>query len=381
VPVVVFYVSGHGFGHASRDIEVINALLDAAPGVRVEVRTSAPRWLFDLTVRGEFGYEGVECDVGVVQHDSLRPDLPATVRAAERFYCDLDGLVRREASALRAVGAALVVSDMPPLAFEAAARAGIPSVGLGNFTWDWIYAEYVNQLGEAGWLPGRIREAHALALEAIRLPMHGGFGGFRHIVDVPLVARRSRRDRPSVREALGAEDGCPMVLSSFGGVGLETLDLGRLAGRGAVACFTTATPGATREAGAAGIVTTAPDGVHVIDERALYARGYRYEDVVLAADVVVTKPGYGIIAECIANGTPLLYTSRGRFAEYDVLVREMPRFLRCAFIDHDDLLGGTWEPHVERVLAQPAPPERPRVDGAEVAAARMLALLEGRRAP
>ena len=27
-PVVVFYISGHGFGHASRDIEVINALLD-----------------------------------------------------------------------------------------------------------------------------------------------------------------------------------------------------------------------------------------------------------------------------------------------------------------------------------------------------------------
>ena len=38
------------------------------------------------------------------------------------------------------------------------------------------------------------------------------------------------------------------------------------------------------------------------------------------SDVVVTKPGYGIISECLANDTALLYTDRGHFIEYDVLV-------------------------------------------------------------
>ena len=58
------------------------------------------------------------------------------------------------------------------------------------------------------------------------------------------------------------------------------------------------------------------------------ASGYRYEDLVRAADVVVTKPGYGIIAECLANDTALLYTDRGRFIEYDVLVAAMRRSRR-----------------------------------------------------
>ena len=53
--------------------------------------------------------------------------------------------------------------------------------------------------------------------------------------------------------------------------------------------------------------------------------GLAYQDVVAAADLVITKPGYGIVSECVANGTPLLYTSRGRFVEYDVFVAEMPR--------------------------------------------------------
>ena len=97
----------------------------------------------------------------------------------------------------------------------------------------------------------------------------------------------------------------------------------------------------------------------MIDENAMYDRGYRYEDLVRAVDVVVTKPGYGIISECIANDTALLYTSRGDFREYQVLVDAMPEFLRCTFIDHADLFSGHWKPHLDALLAQPDPPVKP----------------------
>ena len=97
--------------------------------------------------------------------------------------------------------------------------------------------------------------------------------------------------------------------------------------------------------------------------------GLRYEDLVAAADVVVSKPGYGIVSECAANGTALLYTSRGPFAEYDVMLAEMPRMLRCRYLAPEDLVAGDWKEAIEALLAQPPPPERPRVDGASVAAA------------
>ena len=97
-----------------------------------------------------------------------------------------------------------------------------------------------------------------------------------------------------------------------------------------------------------------------------------HEDLVAAVDVVLTKPGYGIISECVANDTALVYTSRGHFVEYDVLVREMPRWLRCGFISNEDLLAGRWQPALDRALAQPAPPETLGVDGAERAAAIIL---------
>src|SRR5207302_7348236 len=104
-------------------------------------------------------------------------------------------------------------------------------------------------------------------------------------------------------------------------------------------------------------------------------------DRVAAADVVVTEPGYGIVSECIANRTAMLYTSRGRFAEYDLFVREMPALLRCRFLPQADLFAGRWDEHVEALLAQPESPAGVPVDGAAVAAEKILAIAGGTAGP
>ena len=90
------------------------------------------------------------------------------------------------------------------------------------------------------------------------------------------------------------------------------------------------------------------------------------------ADVVVSKPGYGIISEAIANGAALLYTSRGQFVEYDVLVREMPRYLRVEFIEQEAAADRHWNAALRRLLSKPAPPERPILNGADTVAQEIL---------
>jgi L-arabinokinase len=368
-PTIVFYVSGHGFGHASRDIEVINALLRRRDDIRIVIRTSAAKWLFDLTVAGTVDLQRAETDTGIVQIDSLRLDASLTVARARDFMHTFDARVRREAEWLTEMHAALVVSDIPALAIAAAAHASIPVAALGNFTWDWIYSAY----DDTADLVGALGDAYAKADIALRLPMHGGFASMRHIVDLPFVARRSQREPGATRRALGLPSDERLVLVSFGGYGLAGLDLDAL----------------TRLDGYAVLVSGSvplgdlPDGLREgrrgsllpFDEQAMYAAGFRYEDVVRAVDVVLTKPGYGIISECLANDTALLYTSRGHFVEYDVLVHEMPRFVRCRFLDHEDLFAGRWGAHLDDVLAQPAPVEHAPVNGADDAATRLLNMI------
>jgi L-arabinokinase len=361
VPSVFFYISGHGFGHASRQIEVINALGARRPDLTIVVRTSAPRWLFDRTASVRIALIQGECDTGVVQIDSLRLDEPGTIQRAEAFYRTLDSRARQEAALLDAHDARFVVSDAPPLGCAAAAAAGVPSVVLTNFTWDWIYEGYSAHLTSAPALLPAIRAAYRQAEAAWRLPMHGGFATFETISEVPFIARHARHPRDVVRRTLDLPLDRPLVLSSFGGYGVNGLDVTALDCLAAYGVVIT-------HRDASDETTGAPAGVHQVSESRLYDSGLRYEDLVAASDIVATKPGYGIVAECIANETAVLYTSRGHFVEYDVLVEAMPKYLRCGFIDHEDLFAGRWRTALDRIASSPLPPERPLTNGADVVA-------------
>jgi hypothetical protein len=375
--MIVFYISGHGFGHASRDVEVLNALGRLAPEVPVAVRTAAPRWLFDLTLTRDVALHSLECDTGVVQLDSLSLDEAETVRRAEVFHADLARKSDAEAAWLSSHGARLVVADIPPLGCTAARAAGLPVVALGNFTWDWIYEGYRDWTPPGSSLVERIGHAYAGVDLGLRLPMHGGFSTVHVVQDLPFIARRSQRAPRDTRALLGLPDG-PLVLLSFGGYGLQRIDLQSVAHLSGYTVVLTADVTANRRGDGSASTrgnATLPANVRLLDERKLYQDGLRYEDLVAAVDVVMTKPGYGIIAECVANDTAIVYTSRGHFVEYDVLVREMPRWLRCGFLSNDDLLAGDWQSALDDVLSQPPPPETIGVDGAEQAAEVILEVL------
>ena len=99
----------------------------------------------------------------------------------------------------QAARATVVVGDIPPLAFAAAARAGVPSVAVGNFTWDWIYSGYdafeQRRRGVISDDPRRLRDSHprAAAAAAWRIRTDGG-GDHRHPVHRAAIDARPGGD-------------------------------------------------------------------------------------------------------------------------------------------------------------------------------------------
>jgi hypothetical protein len=364
--MIAFYTSGHGFGHASRDIAVMNAVTRQQPDVALVVRTAVPAWLFDASLQRQLDVQWLENDSGVEQRDSLNIDAEETITRALRFYQRFDERVAAEAAWLAAHEVSIVVADVPPLAVAAAARAGLPSVVLANFTWDWIYRGIPEFHRRAGTVLDIITTAYAQTTHALRLPLYGGFAPMLAVVrNIPLVARRSRVGRAAVRRALGLSSDRPIVLASFGGHRMQLPYEAAAAGGTMTLIQATGEPPQHGAANRSGFLK-------YISSQDLAERQLRYEDLVAAADVVVSKPGYGIVSECIANDTALLYTSRPGLVEYDVMVAEMPRLLRCRFIAPDDLLAGRWAEGVEGLLRQPPPATTPMTNGAEVAAEFIL---------
>jgi L-arabinokinase len=344
---LAYYISGHGLGHCSRSIEVMRAIRAARPDAGMVVRSSAPQWIFDSAAPAGVAVHAGPVDTGVVQPDSLSLDDEATARDAAAFDLTFAQRVDEEARVLRRLQIEVVVADVPALALAAADRAGVPGIVVANFTWDWIFSIYETFDRLAPRAIQTLRDAYAKTSLALRLPLGGGFATMPRVRGIPLIARRSSRDRAVTRRQLGVERDGLLVLASFSGFGVN-LPLEALRR-------------------STDFVLLAPDRDP--------PPGLRYEDLVAAADVVVSKPGYGIVSECVANGTALLYTSRGRFLEYDVLVSEMPRMLRCRFISPADLLAGRWTAALHALLEQPRPEAVVPVNGAEVAAQLILEAL------
>jgi hypothetical protein len=363
---IVFYISGHGFGHASRDVEVLNAL-GAMSDARLVLRTAVNPDLLARTMRVPYALLPGACDTGIVQATSITHDDPATVQATLDFHRTYQARIDDELRILAGEDVQLIVGDIPPLAFAVAGRLGVPSVALGNFTWDWIYQTHPGFLPAGSDVLAEIKTSYRQATVALELPFSGGFDVFREVRPLPLIARRPTQSRAETRAFFGLAPDARVALLSFGGYGLPSLDLSTIDCRDTWTVVTTDR------------VTSSGSGplphVRTVVERDFLSSRFRYEDLVAAADVVMTKPGFGIIAECISTGTAMLYTSRGEFREYDVLVNALPRYVRSRFIDQPTLFAGRWRESLEALLQQPDPPERMVLDGAEAAAMEVVRML------
>lgn len=361
--MLVAYVSGHGYGHSTRVGEVLRALRARDPHLPLTAVTSAPEFLYRAALGDALTLRHLECDVGLVQRGALAIDEPATVHAWRAFAAGWEQLVESEARWLRSNGARLVLGDVPPLAFAAARRAGIPSVALANFSWDWIYRHLSRREAELGTAAEHCAGAYAHTDLLLRLPFAGDLSVFPQIADIPLVTRRPACTRAEARRRLGFQaDTRPIVLLSFGGFGLPGFDAAVLAALDGFV-FAVSSPSGSH-----------PPNVVLVDAARLTAADLGYADLVAAADVAVTKPGYGIVSDAAGAGTRMVYTERGDFPEYPILVAEMPRYLAAAPLDNASLRAGRLRPALEAVLARPMPPPPP-LDGADRAAERLLAYL------
>ena len=92
----------------------------------------------------------------------------------------------------------------------------------------------------------------------------------------------------------------------------------------------------------------------------------------------MTKPGFGIIAERMAAGTAMLYTSRGDFRGYDRLVSDLPRFVRSQFISQEALFAGRWREALDSVSRLPAPDAVMDMTGADAVADELVRLVQVR---
>ncbi len=353
--VVAYYITPHGFGHAVRSLEIIREMLRLAPHLNVVVVSTVPQWLIPLNVGRSLPVRPVTPDIGLVQHDNVRIDLEGTREVLAQWRENEKAILEEEIRFLREENVKGVVSDVAFIPFMSSRACDIPSVGVGNFTWDWIYEAYCRSDQRWEEIVAWIKKAYGMCGLFLQLPMHGECSACPTVKSVPLVARRSHANLKEIRKALSFQENRKHFLLAFTDLKLEERALKRIE---AIdwACFVHRKP----------LKLQLSNSICVTEPQMLY------QDVLAACDGVITKPGYGIVSDCLAHGTPTLYTDRGPFPEYEILVRELHSSLPALHIPSRELLEGRWEKHLKGLASMPKKTTQVPLDGASVCARMIL---------
>ncbi|MBC8138497.1 MAG: hypothetical protein H8F28_21665 [Fibrella sp.] len=352
---LVLYVSGHGLGHATREITILQSLPTDIPLV---VKTASPEWHWRNELPGRhFDYVNTSFDVGTVQRDSLHSDATATLAAwhaiearnRERFDDERRDLLRR--------GAKLIISDVPSFPIGVAADLKIPSVCVANFTWADIYGSLIGDEPRLAAVAERLRDEYAQAtlhLEAgFALPMTY----FPQRESVGIVARRGRERRTELLNALpiSARDRrLALVYAGSWGLPIPYPELARFDDWHFLSL-------------------DAPHKNLPANWSILPHTLMAHPDLVASVDVVVSKVGYGLVGECLNGGTPIIYCPRTGFAEYPVIdayLSSRPHGIRVSV---EAFTSGDWEAILSAVPPRGAVPKE-ATNGGERAAGRLADL-------
>ena len=246
-----------------------------------------------------FACHSVATDIGLVQTSSLHFNLDKTLDALERFLPFEEQRLSGLADQIREADCHLVVSDISPLGIAVAEYAGISSVLIENFTWDWIYEAYLENdarfkkhidiLGDFF-----SRSGHRIQAAPVCEP--GGGQLF-----TPPISRMPEADSRCIREKLGINDRDKMVLITMGGIS-ETLPfVGQLADFDENICFVV--PGISMKLPVDGEKNK--NVIFLPQNSSFY-----HPDLVNAADAVVGKVGYSTLAEVYHAGIPYGFIPR-----------------------------------------------------------------------
>lgn len=323
---IAYFVTSHGFGHATRAAAVMDAIAAIDASIQFEIFTTVPSWLFEDSLCVPFTYHALQTDFGIIQTSAFQIDVGATLQHLNRFYPFKQRQVMEISRQIKQLNCGLIVCDIAPLGILVAAAAGIPSVLVENFTWDWIYQEYVS-------VEERLL-SHIHYLQTIFA------GADFHIQTEPVcdgrsadlitapVARRIRTDRQPIRRRFGLTAADKMVLITTGGIPSKYAFFKRLA---TVPEITFVIPGIGRELQNRTNLVLLPD-----------RSDFYHPDLVNAADAVIGKLGYSTLAEVYHAGVPFGYVPRPNFRESGPMVEFIQREMGAMMIKEAGFLEGIW---------------------------------------
>lgn len=321
---IVYYISDHGLGHATRSLAIIKALYKEENDLRISIRTSRnANFMKNALVNKNILIYEDKNDFGLIEGDPLSINSIETKKAFEEWMQSWQKWLAQEHQRLKN-RVDLLISDICPQPFLLAEKLGIPSIAISNFTW----LDQYKQIFESDRLLD-LEQAYNAASSALILPFNMEMAGIRtnRKKEISLVFRQPTRGIMTLRSQYRPlKDKRLMFVRAEGGSLAYSLSLDRWKVPHSV------------------IIVTGSRNVEGLDKRIfrIPATEANHQDFVMASELIVTKAGYSILSEAVAARIPLILIETGGFPEAATMSERAVSLGIAQLHSIDSLLQGTW---------------------------------------
>jgi hypothetical protein len=323
-PIIYIAITNHGFGHATRTASVAATIQKLCPEVLIIMTTTAPRWLLECYIEGDFIHRPRAFDLGVVQADSLNMDKEATLEKLQEIKRNQNSLIASEVNFIRQNRVNLILADIPFLAANIGSSANVPCWMMSNFGWDLIYRSWGGPFTEiADW----ISDSYSKSDRLFRLPFHEPMSAFPNITDVGLTGGSPRYTPEELRLTWGINTPPEKtILLTFGGLGLQQIPYDNLQQfpDWQFITFDASAP-------------ELPNLLKIGDKKC------RPVDIMPICGRVVSKPGYGTFSEATKLGLPIVSITRDEFAEAAFILEGIANYNHHQILTPSEFFQGTWD--------------------------------------
>lgn len=361
---VAYYVTGHGYGHATRSIELMRGLLNTGRYTVTVISSLNPQFFLSeisptVSSKDRLHARQKVLDTGGIQVDAIHMDPLLTLDAYyHQVHDHRDELLNEEVTWLREQNISLVLIDATPLAGAAAKAAAITSIYVSNITWDFVYRTNLASLEEdrtlwqvkpslniEEWLAKfrtMVDQCEADVCQAQAFIQHQGQCPLSRkiptssIFMAPLICRSLINSIPrNIREEHSIPDDTKLLLLGFGGHSTTWQLQDAFLPVGWHAFVLRATPAEMPSSRfhALSVDTYVPEYIAQVD-------------------VVIGKMGYGTVSECLTAGRVLVYIPRVHWPEEDALASLLSTYNAGMTLSLEDFNDGRWSAVLEEAWAR-----------------------------
>lgn len=288
---IALYISSHGFGHMTRCLGIMEKILntsDYSLYIVCDKKQNDFAKIYLAKYKDRIIYKDLVTDIGLInKENSLEVDKLSLEKQLLEFTSSWEEAVNSECYFLKNLNIKCIVSDISPIGTLVGHKLQLPVVLITNFTWVEQY-EYI-EIDE--FIIDEYRQAYSYVTKFIKydlcLPISSV--NCEEVYEVGFTCREIAFDRV---EKIKQQYGKSIMVTCGKSANLNTINIKNFKGT----IFTTS-----------GIDITCEEDCNVVN---LPINILDTQNYIAASSIVITKAGWGTIAEAVLGHTNLVLIER-----------------------------------------------------------------------